>query len=144
MNGGAENDPHERLTVDLYRDKGDTSRSVYAYIHDNGDLVIHATDYGKAPQDTWGDDDYEFWVTTEARYKHRVYSALARNLFGWLGGAALQHYLSEKEMPRIEPSSDRALLALIEKKYKGRMHTVDEFRRFLKTRLIPSHFDSWV
>lgn len=93
--------------VELFEERGETSRFTHAEIDDSGNFIMSTIDIGKAPEETWGDSDYEFWVTVPKEQK------------------------------------DMLLLALIEKVYGGVFSAVDEFRKFLEDKKIPSRFQNW-
>ena len=68
-------------TVQLYEERGETSRYIDATITEDGDLVITGQDVGKAPREFWGDEDYEFWVHVPAKYKDDVLLTLIKKLY---------------------------------------------------------------
>lgn len=104
-NDGTESKPR---SVELYEERGETSRFISAEINDSGDFTMYCQDVGKAPREFWGDSDYEFWVLVLAEHK------------------------------------DALLLALVEKLFGGRPKAVDEFDEFLKSKGIPSKWDSYI
>ena len=67
--------------VQLYEERGETSRYIDAKITEDGALVIFGQDVGKLPQEFWGDADYEFWVHVPAQYKDDVLLALLEKLY---------------------------------------------------------------
>ena len=74
-----EQDP---LKVSLFEERGETSRFVDARIDKDGDLTVSGQDIGKAPQEHWGDSDYEFWVFVRSQDKDRLLLALIEKLYG--------------------------------------------------------------
>jgi hypothetical protein len=119
--------------VQLFEERGETSRFVDAEIKENGDLVVSAQDVGKAPLEWWGDSDYEFWVTVASKDKQRVFHALI--------GRTRK---SRDSLPTELEDEDTALLTLLEQYYSGHFHAVDEFRDFLQSQDIPFGWMTWV
>jgi hypothetical protein len=68
--------------VTLYEERGPTSRFVSAEIMESGDLLISAQDVGEAPEQWYGDSDYEWWVYIKAKDKDWVLLALIEAVFG--------------------------------------------------------------
>ena len=56
----SERGEREAKEVQLFQERGDTSRFVDAEIKEDGDLVVSGQDVGEAPLQWWGDSDYEF------------------------------------------------------------------------------------
>ncbi len=73
---------NDRPTRQLYEQRGKTSRFIHATVEPNGDLVLSGQDLGDGPQQFWGDDEYEFWVTVSAEHKDAVLLALLEARFG--------------------------------------------------------------
>ena len=123
----------EAKEVQLFQERGDTSRFVDAEIKENGDLVVSGQDVGEAPLQWWGDTDYEFWVTVAAKDKHRILEILSK-----AGREAGTSFPTEPE------DEDTALLALLKHFYGGHFHAVDEFRDFLESQGIPFGWMTWM
>ena len=68
--------------MQLFEERGPTSRFVYAEITDAGDLLISGQDVGDAPEKMYGDSDYEWWVYVKAKDKDWVLLALIEAVFG--------------------------------------------------------------
>lgn len=85
----------------LYEQRGKTSRSIHAAIEPNGALVISGQDLGDDPQQFWGDDEYEFWVTVPAEHKDAVLLTLLAAQFGGDPSAVdtFRAFLVENEIP---------------------------------------------
>ncbi len=126
------NSDREPKRVDLFEERGDTSRFVDAEINDNGDLVVSGQDVGEAPLQWWGDSDYEFWVTVASKDKQRILEAL-RNSSRKTGTSPDTELKDE----------DAALLALLKHFYFGHFHAVDEFKDFLQSQGIPFGWMTW-
>lgn len=116
----------EAKKVQLFRERGATSRFVDASIKANGDLVVSGQDVGEAPLQWWGDTDYEFSATVAAEGKHGILETLGRT-----GREAGAPFPTE---PREE---DTALLALLKLFYGGHFRAVDEFKDLLQSQGIP-------
>ena len=121
--------------VNLYEERGETSRYIDAEITKDGDLVVSGQDIGKLPQEFWGDSDYEFWVYVPARYKDDVRTALLEKLRA--------HDPKAVDEFKAFKSNDEAILALIAKLYAGNPKAVDQLKDFLRSRGIHVEFDSW-
>jgi len=48
---------------------------------DEGDLLFSEQDVGDAPNEFWGDSDYEYWLKVSAADKDRVLLALIEKLY---------------------------------------------------------------
>jgi len=121
--------------IQLYEERGETSRYIDAEITKDGDLVVSGQDIGKLPQEFWGDSDYEFWVYVPARYKDEVRKALLEKLHA-------DDPKAVDEFKKLE-SNDEAILALLAKLYAGNPKAVDHFKDFMRSRGIHVEFDSW-
>ena len=62
--------------VKLVNQGGSTSIHIDARIEESGDLVISGQDIGDAPEEFFGDLDYEYWLTVPAAEKDRLLLAL--------------------------------------------------------------------
>ena len=127
-----EKDEGEAKKVQLFQERGDTSRFVEAEIKENGDLVVSGQDIGRAPLEWWGDSDYEFWVTVAAKDKHRILEVLNKG-----------SREAETSFPGEPKDEDTALLALLKHSYGGHFHAVDEFKDFLQSQGIPFEGMTW-
>jgi len=122
----------EAKEVQLFQERGDTSRFVDAEIKEDGDLVVSGQDVGEAPLQWWGDSDYEFWVTVAAKDKRRIIEALNKS-----SREAGTPFRTEHK------DEDTALLALLKHCYGGHFHAVDEFKDFLQSQGIPFEGMTW-
>jgi hypothetical protein len=88
-------------SVCLYKKRGDTSIYIDAQITDAGNLQISGQDVGKAPEEFWGDTDYEYWVTVGSEHKDSVLLALIERLFAGHPSAHSQfmEFLKSKGIP---------------------------------------------
>ena len=68
-------------SIRLYEKRGDTSIFIDAAITASGDLQISGQDLGRAPEEFWGDSDYEYWATVRSGHKDRVLLALIERVF---------------------------------------------------------------
>jgi hypothetical protein len=62
--------------VQLVSKGGDTSIYIDVCIKDNGDLLFSGQDIGNAPEEIFGDIDYEYWLTVPAAEKDKLLLAL--------------------------------------------------------------------
>lgn len=65
----------------LYEQRGETSVLIDAEIDDSGDLQVSGQDLGRAPEEFWGDTDYEYWVIVRRDHKDRLLLALIERVF---------------------------------------------------------------
>ena len=63
-------------TIELVNRRGSTSIHIDVRIKENGDLLFSGQDFGKAPEEIFGDSDYEYWLTFPAAEKDRALLAL--------------------------------------------------------------------
>ena len=66
---------------ELARRDGTEFRSVRLYAEADGSLKMLAQDMGPMVEKTWGDDDYEFWVTIPASGVRHLAQALLREKY---------------------------------------------------------------
>lgn len=62
--------------IKLVSQGGSTSIHIDVRIDDNGDLLFSGQDIGDAPEEIFGDSDYEYWLTVPAGEKDRLLLAL--------------------------------------------------------------------
>src|SRR5210317_266149 len=62
--------------VQLFSQSGSTSIHIDARIDKAGDLLLSGQDIGDAPEEIFGDLDYEYWLTVPASEKDRLLPAL--------------------------------------------------------------------
>ena len=125
----------EPKKVQLYEERGETSRYIDAEINSDGDIIMTGQDLGKLPQEYWGDSDYEFFVYIPASYKDDVFRLLLEKL--------IKDYPEAVNKLDKFRSTEDAVLALIEKLYAGNPKAVDEFKDYMRSQGIPAEFDSW-
>ena len=118
--------------VKLFEEKGVTSIKIEVEIHDSGDLSINGLDIGKAPQESFGDSDYEYWLTISKNYKDIILAALVEHC-----------NRNHIEVPPAPQNKDDTLLALIQLIYGGHYSAFSEFRNFLDSINVPSEFSSY-
>ena len=68
-------------SVKLVSQTGSTSIYINARIEDNGDLRFSGQDIGNAPEEIFGDLDYEYWLTIPAAEKDRLLLALIEKIY---------------------------------------------------------------
>lgn len=66
--------------IKLVRQSGSTSIHIDVRIEENGDLQFSGHDVGEAPEEIFGDIDYEYWLTVPATEKDRVLLALIEKM----------------------------------------------------------------
>lgn len=127
--------PSEPRKVQLYEERGETSRYIDAEITSDGDFVMTGQDLGKLPQEYWGDSDYEFLVYIPAKYKDEVHRILLEKFHA--DNPNVVNPFNDYD------SRDDVILALVEKLYAGNPKAVDQFKDFMRSKGIPAEFDSW-
>ena len=87
--------------IKLVRQSGSTSICIDARIEDNGDLRFSGQDIGEAPEEIFGDSDYEYWLTIPAAEKDRLLLALIEQAYQ--GNASVvsefREFLESKGIP---------------------------------------------
>ncbi len=121
--------------VKLFEEEGETSRYIDAEIDEDGDIIISGQDLGKAPQEFWGDSDYEFSTYVAAKYKNDVSYALLEKL--------KDENPAEFEKMKEWESQDDIILTSIKLLYTGNRHAVDEFKDYMRSVGIDAQFFSW-
>jgi len=121
--------------VKLVASRGETSVFIDAEIDEQGRLVLSGQDIGKAPQEWFGHDDYEYWLVVAASEKDRVLSILLGQLAG-----------REQLRPASNASQDEkdwALLRVIEKMYGGDLRADSALCDLLKANGIRFEFRTY-
>ena len=87
--------------VILCEERGETSIFIDAEITADGTLQLSGQDLGTAPQEFWGDLDYEYWLVISADQKDRVLLALLEKVYKGDRRAVsnFQEFLKEREIP---------------------------------------------
>ena len=80
---------------------GSTSIHIDMRIDENGDLLFSGQDIGNAPEEIFGDLDYEYWLTVPASEKDRLLLALLEKHYA--GDASvvstLREFMESKQIP---------------------------------------------
>ena len=89
------------LRVSLYEQRGETSITLAATTSSGGDFEMAGLDIGRAPQEVWGHDDYEYTVTVAAAEKDRLLLALVKKIYGGdpMGTSHLMELLDAEGVP---------------------------------------------
>jgi hypothetical protein len=90
------NDP-----IKLVMQGGSTSIHIDVRIDDSGDLLFSGQDIGDAPEEIFGDSDYEYWLTVPASEKDRLLLALLEKHYAGdaLVISTLRELMESKEIP---------------------------------------------
>ncbi len=126
--------PREKK-VKLVAHRGATCVFIDAEIDEKENLVLSGLDIGKAPEECYGDSDYEYWLVVAASDKDHVLSIL----LGQVSGA-------QRFAPARDASEDQknwALLTVIEKAYGGDLEAVWALRDLLKANGIRFEFRTY-
>ena len=88
-------------TVKLVRQGGATSIHIDVQINDKGDLLFSGQDIGAAPDEIFGDLDYEYWLTVPAAEKDRLLLALIEKTYkgNALVVSEMKEFLEERNIP---------------------------------------------
>ena len=90
------NDP-----IKLVSQGGSTSIHIDMRIDENGDLLFSGQDIGNAPEEIFGDSDYEYWLTVPASEKDRLLLALIEKHYAGdaLVVSSLREFMESKNIP---------------------------------------------
>ncbi len=121
--------------VKLVAHRGETSIFIDAEIDEKGNLVFSGQDIGKAPEEWFGDSDYEYWLVVAASDKDHVLSIL----LGQIPGGQQFRLASDAS----EDEKDWALLTAIERTYGGDLRAVSALSDLLKANSIRFEFRTY-
>ena len=79
--------------IKLVSQGGATSIHIDMRIDENADLLFSGQDIGSAPEEIFGDSDYEYWLTVPSAEKDKLLLALIEKHYG--GDAAVISTLRE-------------------------------------------------
>ena len=87
--------------INLVSQGGSTSIYIDVHINENGDLLFSGQDIGSAPEEIFGDIDYEYWLTVPASEKDRLLLALLEKHYAGdaLVVSTLRKLMESKEIP---------------------------------------------
>jgi hypothetical protein len=71
----------ETYSAEIYRQEGDSFRSVRVSVNADGSVCLDAQDMGAQVEAVWGDSDYEFWVDVPATALGKLAFALLREKY---------------------------------------------------------------
>jgi len=85
----------------LVSQQGATSIFIDVRIEDSGDLRFSGQDIGEAPEEIFGDFDYEYWLTVPAAEKDRLLLALIAKFFKGNTSVVseMKEFLEERDIP---------------------------------------------
>jgi len=87
--------------IKLFSQGGSTSIHIDVRIKENGDLLFSGQDIGDAPEEIFGDLDYEYWLTVPAAEKDKLLLALIEKHYA--GNASviseLREFMESKQIP---------------------------------------------
>jgi hypothetical protein len=85
----------------LYERRGETSVFIDIEIKDTGEVLMSGQDVGKAPEEYWGDSDYEYWLYVSQDNKDLLLLSLIKKLFGGNSDAfsKFREFLIEYNIP---------------------------------------------
>ncbi len=87
--------------IRLYEMRGETSIFIDVEIDEKGAIIMSGQDLGKAPQEFWGDSDYEYWITINEEQKDTLLLSLVHQFFGGTHEAfsKFREFLNERDIP---------------------------------------------
>ena len=121
--------------VTLFEQKGETSIFISAEIDDEGDIKINGQDLGKAPEEFWGDSDYEYSVFVSGKYMDAVKDAL-------LDKSRDEHPEEYTKLLELQ-SRDDVIISAIKVIYSGDSSAVSHFKDYMRSVGIDAEFWSW-
>jgi hypothetical protein len=71
----------ERLTEEIFRQEGESFRSVCVTLEPDGTLMLDAQDMGPLVKEVWGDSDYEFWCRVPPAAVGKLAFVLLKKLY---------------------------------------------------------------
>ena len=88
-------------SIKLVSQGGSTSIHIDMRIDENGTLLFSGQDIGDAPEEIFGDSDYEYWLTVPAAEKDRLLLALLEKHYAGdaLVISTLREFMESKEIP---------------------------------------------
>ena len=88
-------------SIKLVSQGGSTSIHIDMRIDENGNLLFSGQDIGDAPEEIFGDSDYEYWLTVPAAEKDRLLLALLEKHYAGdaLVISTLREFMESKEIP---------------------------------------------
>jgi hypothetical protein len=87
--------------VRLVDEAGSTKVQIDVEITDEGDLLFSGYDIGQAPQEIFGDSDYEYWLRIKAADKDQLLLALIEKIYSGNNRviSEFQEYLKANKIP---------------------------------------------
>jgi len=87
--------------IELVKQGGSTSIHINVRINENGDLLFSGQDIGDAPEEIFGDLDYEYWLTVPAAAKDKLLLALIEKHYAGdaLVISTLRDFMESRQIP---------------------------------------------
>ena len=87
--------------IKLFSQGGSTSIHIDVRIDENGALLFSGQDIGSAPEEMFGDLDYEYWLTVPAVEKDKLLLALIEKHYAGdaLVVSTLRTFMESREIP---------------------------------------------
>jgi len=87
--------------IELVKQGGSTSIHINVRINENGDLLFSGQDIGDAPEEIFGDLDYEYWLTVPAAAKDKLLLALIEKYYAGdaLVISTLRDFMESRQIP---------------------------------------------
>lgn len=89
------------LRARLYESRNETSVFIDIEIKETGEVLMSGQDVGKAPEEFWGDSDYEYWLYVGQEGKDLLLLSLIKKMFGGRSDAfsKFREFLIEYKIP---------------------------------------------
>ncbi len=71
----------DEVSEEIYRQEGESFRSIMVTLSPSGRLKLDAQDMGKFVEEYWGDSDYEFWITIPPEAAAKLAYVLLKKLY---------------------------------------------------------------
>ncbi len=86
--------------IKLVSQGGSTSIHIDVRINEDGNLLFSGQDIGNAPEEIFGDIDYEYWLTVPAAEKDRLLLALIEKHYAGdaMVVSTLREFMESKEI----------------------------------------------
>ena len=87
--------------IKLFSQGGSTSIHIDMRLEESGNLIFSGQDLGNAPEEIFGDIDYEYWLTVPAAEKDKLLLALIEKHYAGDSSviSTLREFMESQEIP---------------------------------------------
>jgi len=134
---GEAGQPSER-SYELYVERGENFRSVRVEVTADH-LQIDTHDMGRAPEEFWGDGDYEFWTIVQRAEWPKLLAAFAKEVDAetWAADPEVWRNLSGKKQSKL-------LMKVCKVLFAGDSRATDRLHDLCQKHDVESKWGSWV